>query len=201
MRYIKLFESLDNNLESIIDVFQDIEDKFSLVLKCKKMYEVSIRTPKYYHLEGYMVDKSIDVFYGYFDYETDRNIDWSDGDGYSVHDYSDRSVTSEPSTPYRYLTSVEIPFKRRIHFYNINLSGNADYVVGNFKDIKSEISECVRRLMDMYDFNLHFCMDRFYHNGVLYKSRRDYDIVEIDWLSDIGVDLPEGSFDINIYLS
>lgn len=191
MKYLKLFESEENMVENIIEVFQDMED-FGMTLECEKMYEFCAKLDKFYSLKGYSDKKSTNVFYGYFREGQEVALEWLDGNGYGFWDYDGDLNRPEKELNGFKLSTITLPHFSQWcdNFYSISLSGNQEYVKEHFSLISKEIKNNILRLGNMYDLKLHTNKDFCYQNGIICDIYGHHDVIVIDWLSDVDIDIP-----------
>jgi hypothetical protein len=196
MKYLRrLFESEENMVDNIREVFQDMED-FELTLECDKMWEGVVQLEQPYNLQGYTVRKSTDTFYGYFIDGLLTATEWLDGNGFSIADYYDNPIGHVKNLTLNELKSKE-------YFYKVSLSGEQEHVGGDFQSIRSEIKNNILRLKNMYDLRLHRNTDECYKNGIIYDVHGSHIIMHVDWLSNndkVSIPRTDSKCQLGIYL-
>lgn len=183
MKYLKLFESEENMVDNILDVFQNMQD-FELEFTCDKMYEFSVKLDQSFNLQGFTYKKSNDTFYGYFMEGKDYAVEWwfvgrtVYSEKYGIHDYYDNYELVKILGKYKLSNIVGKSF------YKIEVTGKFGYIKDNFSEISSEIRNSVLRLENMYDLKLHNNKSIFYQNGLVVNFPTGQEFFPVNWISN-----------------
>lgn len=177
MKYLKLFESNENMIDNILDVFQSIQD-FELELSCEKMYEFSVKLDDmFYHSTS---KQGNNIFNGYFLEGRSDALDWLDDEGNDYRDYYGKDFLTRSLIKYNFRN-----IDKKDSFYRIEITGKYGYITDNFSEISSEIRNGVLRLKSMYGLRSHNNKSIFYRNGLLAsQGSANQEFFPINWESN-----------------
>jgi len=201
MKHLKLFESLVNKKEIILDVFQDMEDDYDIKLEVTEELELEILLKGNIGLENGEISNKL---YGYLldvDEYKQGNIDdlgdsilWVDprGLGVGANESGQRLWGVRYENPSSIIKRTGFTLKEN-PYYQVTISGDSKYISDNIKEFSEDINSSVFKLREMYDILIKDNKAPSYKNGAFIGGGRFY---PIDWTSSyyrIGFDQSSSS--------